>query len=73
MIRQIDKNKKLIVGIGSALIDILTHEEDDFLEKTGAVKGGMKYVDREFIEQTLLRTSKKPIIVPGGSACNTVV
>ena len=73
VIRQIDTNKKLIVGIGSALIDILTHEEDDFLEKTGAVKGGMKYVDREFIEQTLLQTSQKPIIVPGGSACNTVV
>jgi len=73
VIGQIDKNKKLIVGIGSALIDILVHEEDDFLEKTGAVKGGMKYVDREFIEQTLLQTSQKPIIVPGGSACNTIV
>ena len=73
MVRPTDKNKKLIVGVGSALIDILTHEEDGFLEKTGAVKGGMKYVDREFIEQTLLQTSQKPIIVPGGSACNTVV
>lgn len=73
VIRQIDKNKQLIVGIGSALMDILIHEEDDFLEKTGAIKGGMKYVDREFIEQTLLQTSQKPIIVPGGSACNTVV
>jgi sugar/nucleoside kinase (ribokinase family) len=72
-IRQIDKNKKLIVGVGSALIDILTHEENDFLKKTGAVKGGMKYVDRDFIERTLLQTSQKPIIVPGGSACNTVV
>ena len=73
VIRQTDKNKKLIVGVGSALIDILTHEEDGFLEKTVAVKGGMKYVDREFIEQALLQTSQKPIIVPGGSACNTVV
>lgn len=73
MIKQIDKNKKRIVGIGSALIDILAHEEDDFLEQTGAVKGGMKYVDWEFIEQTLLHTTQKPIIVPGGSACNTVV
>jgi sugar/nucleoside kinase (ribokinase family) len=72
-IRQIAKNKKLIVGIGSALIDILIHEEDDFLKKTGAIKGGMKYVDGEFIEQTLLQTSQKPFIVPGGSACNTVV
>ncbi len=73
MIRHLNKNKKLIVGIGSALMDILMHEKDDFLEKTGAVKGGMKYVDRAFIEKTLLQTSQIPIIVPGGSACNTVV
>jgi len=72
-IRQIAKNKKLIVGVGSALIDILIHEDDDFLKKTGAIKGGMKYVDGKFIEQTLLQTSQKPFIVPGGSACNTVV
>ncbi|MGW8325611.1 MAG: adenosine kinase, partial [Desulfobacterales bacterium] len=70
-IRQIAKNTKLIVGVGSALIDILIHEEDDFLKKTGAIKGGMKYVDEKFIEQTLLQTSQKPFIVPGGSACNT--
>jgi sugar/nucleoside kinase (ribokinase family) len=70
---QIDKNKKLIAGIGSALIDILVHENDEFLEKTGAVKGGMKYVDKAFIEETLSHTTQTPIIVPGGSACNTVV
>jgi sugar/nucleoside kinase (ribokinase family) len=72
-LEQKDKNKKLIAGIGSALIDILAHENDDFLQKTGAVKGGMKYVDREFIEQTLSQTTQKPVVVPGGSACNTVV
>ena len=72
-LEQTDTNKKLIAGIGSALIDILVHENDDFLEKTGAVKGGMKYVEREFIEQTLSHTTQKPVIVPGGSACNTVV
>ena len=32
---------KLVVGVGSALIDILAHENDVFLEKVGAVKGGM--------------------------------
>jgi sugar/nucleoside kinase (ribokinase family) len=72
-IEEMNKNKKLIAGIGSPLIDILAHESDEFLEKTGAVKGGMKYVDRDFIEQTLSYTTQKPVIVPGGSACNTVV
>lgn len=67
------KNKKLIVGVGSALVDILAREDDVFLEKTGAVKGGMKYVDKEFIERTLSLASQEATIVPGGSACNTAV
>ena len=70
---KIEKGKKLIVGVGSALVDILAHEEEDFLKKTGAVKGGMTYVSKEFIEKTLSLSSKPPSLVPGGSACNTVV
>jgi sugar/nucleoside kinase (ribokinase family) len=67
------KDKKLIVGVGSALIDILAHEDETFLSKTGAVKGGMTYVNKEFIDETLLLSSRPPSLVPGGSACNTVV
>ena len=67
------KDKELIVGVGSALVDILAHEEDDFLNKTGAVKGGMTYVSKEFIEKTISLASSKPSLVPGGSACNTIV
>jgi len=67
------KNRKLVVGVGSALVDILAREDDDFLQKTGAIKGGMKYVDKEFIELTMSQTSKKPTMVPGGSSCNTVI
>jgi sugar/nucleoside kinase (ribokinase family) len=67
------KDRKIIVGVGSALIDILAHEEEHFLNRTGAVKGGMTYVSKEFIEKTLSLSSKPPHLVPGGSACNTVV
>lgn len=70
---KIKQNAKLVVGVGSALIDILAHAGDDFLEKTGARKGGMTYVDREFIEEVLAQLSDKAVIVPGGSACNTVI
>ena len=55
------------------MIDILAHEDEAFLSKTGAVKGGMIYVDKEFIDETLLLSSQPPSLVPGGSACNTVV
>jgi len=69
----IKKDKKLIVGVGSALVDILICEDEDFLIKTGAAKGGMIYVEKEFIDQSLAAASRTPAIVPGGSACNTVV
>ncbi len=68
-----NSNSKLIVGIGSALVDILAREDDKFLAKTGAVKGGMLLVGKEFIEDTLSQTTGESYIVPGGSACNTVV
>jgi sugar/nucleoside kinase (ribokinase family) len=70
---RIDPQKKLIVGVGSALIDILAHENDAFLEKSGAIKGGMTYVDKAFIDATVALATLTPDIVPGGSACNTMV
>ncbi len=71
--KYIENNRRLIVGIGSALVDILTHEEEDFLAKTGAAKGGMILVAKEDIERRLAISSGTPMVVPGGSACNTVV
>jgi len=67
------KGKDVVVGIGSALVDILTHTDDVFLEKTGAAKGGMTLVDHLFIDKTLAMTSNESVIVPGGSACNTMI
>jgi len=66
-------SKKLVVGVGSALIDILAHESEDFLEKHGGVKGGMIHVDNNAIELMLSQLTDAPAIVPGGSACNTIV
>ena len=63
----------MIVGIGSALVDILIRESDEFLKKSGAVKGGMILVDKEIIDRTLALSSDNASIVPGGSACNTLV
>jgi sugar/nucleoside kinase (ribokinase family) len=70
---KLEGRRDLVVGVGSALIDILAHEQDAFLEKTGAVKGGMTYVNKAFIEQTVGLTTLTPSVVPGGSACNTIV
>ncbi|MBW1893223.1 MAG: adenosine kinase [Deltaproteobacteria bacterium] len=67
-----DRGKK-IIGLGSALVDILVNENDDFLADTGAKKGGMTLVDSMFIENALSKTDGKPHVVPGGSACNTII
>ncbi|HUI92242.1 MAG TPA: adenosine kinase [Chitinivibrionales bacterium] len=66
--------EKLIVGIGSALVDILVRESDGFLAQAGAKKGGMTLVDSAgTIENILKQTTQKTCIVPGGSACNTIL
>ena len=62
-----------IIGLGSALVDILVNEDDEFLAETGAPKGGMTLVDNGFIETALSKTDGKPHVVPGGSACNTII
>jgi sugar/nucleoside kinase (ribokinase family) len=66
-------DSQLIVGVGSALVDILTHENETFLAQTGAIKGGMTLVEKDFIEAALTRSSGERTILPGGSACNTAV
>lgn len=69
----IDSHKQMIVGVGSALVDILARENDAFVEASGAIKGGMTYVEQSHIDSTIAKASDPPRIVPGGSACNTVV
>ena len=66
-----DKNR--ITGIGSALVDILINESDDFLRKLNKLKGGMTLVESDDIKAILARTDKSPAVVPGGAACNTII
>jgi sugar/nucleoside kinase (ribokinase family) len=66
-------NSKYIAAAGSALVDMCLIESDDFLQVTGASKGGMTLVDGHTIKQILSNTTKSPVIVPGGSACNTIL
>ena len=67
-------DRHLVVGIGSALVDYLVHEKDAFIDKVpGAVKGGMTLVESDTIDATVSLAAEKPEVVPGGSACNTVV
>ncbi|NLG16149.1 MAG: adenosine kinase [Fibrobacter sp.] len=65
--------RNCIAAIGSALVDICLLEDDDFLAQTGAPKGGMQLVEHHFIQQTLQKSFKDAAVIPGGSACNTIL
>lgn len=64
---------KKVIGVGAALVDVLLEESDQFVLGSGATKGGMILSELQRID-SLLKQSLKPYkVVPGGSACNTLV
>ena len=44
-------------GLGSALVDILVHESDDFVRRIGVEKGGMTLVEMPELETILNQVS----------------
>ena len=66
--------KKSVIGIGSALVDILTRIDDDnILKEINIPKGSMQLVDETssaLIEKKL--ESYESSMAPGGSAANTI-
>lgn len=62
-----------VVGVGAALVDLLVEEQDHFVTAMGSAKGGMTLVELPSIESALKTTSAPLKVVPGGSACNTMV
>ena len=60
-----------VVGIGNAIVDVLTQCDDDFLDWMGIEKGIMQLVDRERGE-TLYAAMKDRTQAPGGSVGNTM-
>jgi sugar/nucleoside kinase (ribokinase family) len=61
-----------VIGIGNALVDVLCHESDIFLERHGLVKGTMHLVDEARARQ-IYQAMGPAVEVSGGSAANTIV
>jgi sugar/nucleoside kinase (ribokinase family) len=61
-----------VIGIGNALVDVLSHESDEFLHRHGLVKGTMQLID-EARARDLYDAMGPAVEVSGGSAANTVV
>lgn len=64
---------RLVVGIGSVLVDIIVPTSDAFVGRSGVPKGGMVYFDADTIQQVLDRADGEAQVVPGGAACNTIL
>ncbi len=61
-----------VVTIGNAIVDVLSQEEDAFLEQEGLVKGSMNLIDAERAADLYERTGPA-VEMSGGSAANTAV
>jgi sugar/nucleoside kinase (ribokinase family) len=61
-----------VVAIGNALVDVLSHESDEFVAEQGMVKGTMALIDTERAE-ALYAAMNPAIEISGGSAANTTV
>ncbi len=61
-----------VIGIGNALVDVLCHEREVFLERQGLVKGTMHLVD-EARAREIYEAMGPAVEISGGSAANTIV
>lgn len=63
-----------VLGIGNALVDILTNlESDAYFEKMGLIKGGMKLIEEEQLMKIIgLIEGMDSKLASGGSASNTI-
>jgi sugar/nucleoside kinase (ribokinase family) len=61
-----------VIGVGNALVDVLSHADEDQVTRQGLVKGTMHLVD-EARARTLYEAMGPGVEMSGGSAANTVV
>lgn len=61
-----------VIGIGNAIVDVLSHSDEDFLRRQKMPKGSMSLIDEPRAEA--IYNAMGPVIeCSGGSAANTIV
>ncbi len=65
------EKKYKLLGLGSAILDVISYKNSDFLEKNGLVRGGMTLIDYD-TSRKLYDTLGSATECSGGSAANTV-
>ena len=60
-----------VVGIGNAMVDVLVHADDEFLDQAGLVKGAMTLIDAKRAAE-LYDVLDGGVEISGGSAANSM-
>ncbi len=60
-----------VVGVGNAIVDVITHADDDFIQSQGLVKNSMTLIDDDRAH-ALYRLMGPGIEASGGSCANTM-
>ena len=60
-----------LVGIGNAVVDVITQSDDQFLGNMGIEKGIMQLIEKDRAE-TLYASMGERVQTPGGSVANTI-
>ena len=60
-----------VVGIGNAVVDVISHADDSFLDLMGIEKGIMQLIERDRGEM-LYGAMKDRLQTPGGAVANTI-
>lgn len=60
-----------VLGIGNAIVDVLSHADDGFLAAEGLVKGTMALIDADAADRLYSRVGPA-VEVSGGSCANTI-
>ena len=61
-----------VVGIGNALVDVISQEGDDFVDRLGVPKGAMTLIDEQRATE-IYDAMGAAVEISGGSAANTIV
>lgn len=60
-----------VIGIGNAIVDVLSHSDDGFIKDQGLTKGGMALIDSNQADK-LYEQMGPGVECSGGSAANTI-
>jgi sugar/nucleoside kinase (ribokinase family) len=63
--------KYKLVGIGNAVVDVISHADDSFLDLMGIEKGIMQLIEKDRGEE-LYGTMQDRLQTPGGAVANTI-